>query len=118
MAHYMMDEEDSARNALQRALQLDKDFSGSDECRQCLAVLAINPATADVAARASLEKRISENPDDLVALVRLAAIYQRDGALDKAIQTYEAILKTDPKNVKAMINLARLYAPKEPQKSF
>jgi putative PEP-CTERM system TPR-repeat lipoprotein len=118
MAHYMMDEEDSARNALQRALQLNRDFSGRDECSRCLSMLAIDPATADVAARASLEKRIAEKSDDPVALVRLAAIYQRDEILDKAIETYEAVLKVTPNNVKAMINLAQLYAPKDPQKAF
>jgi tetratricopeptide (TPR) repeat protein len=118
MAYYMMDQEDFARSAMQSALQSSRNFSGRDECRQCLSVLAIDPATADAAARASLEKRIAEKSDDPVALVRLATIYQRDGILDKAIETYEAVLTVTPKNVKAMINLAQLYGPKDPKKAF
>jgi tetratricopeptide (TPR) repeat protein len=118
MAHYMMDEEDAARSALQRAMEPGRDFPGRDECSRCLSVLAIDPATADVAARAGLEKRIAEKSDDPIALIRLAAIYQRDGIVDKATETYEAALKATPQNVKVMISLAQLYTPKDPQKAF
>jgi tetratricopeptide (TPR) repeat protein len=118
MTYYMMDEVEPARAAFQRALQSNREFSGRDECNQCLSVLAVDSKTADTAARAGLEKRIAEKPNDPVALARLASIYQRDGNLDKAIGTYETILKVNPKNVAAMMNFARLYAPKDPQRAF
>lgn len=58
------------------------------------------------------------HPKDPVALMRLAAIYERAGTVDKAVATYEAALKAAPQNVAAMVNLARLYAPNDPQKAF
>jgi tetratricopeptide (TPR) repeat protein len=118
MVYYMMDEEEPARAAFQRALQSSRDFLGRDECNQCLSVLAIDSKTADAGARVNLEKRVSEKPNDPIALTRLASIYQRDGNLDKAIETYETILKANPKNVTATMNLAKLYATKNPQKAF
>jgi tetratricopeptide (TPR) repeat protein len=118
MTYYMMDEEEPARTAFQRALQLNKDFSDRDECRQCLSVLDIDPKTADTATRSSLEKRVVESPNDPVALVRLASIYQREGTLDKATQVYETLLKANSKNIVALTNLALLYAPTDPQKAF
>ena len=75
MVNYMMGNEDAARTAFQRALQITAgpEFSERDECKTCLAILAINPRSADADAMATLEKRIAEKPGDPVALGRLAA---------------------------------------------
>lgn len=110
MTHYMMGEEESARLAFQRALQLNKEFPGSVEAGRCLAVLSVDAKTAGVEARAGLESRLAEKPNDPVALLRLAAIYAREGMFDKAVATYEGITKANPRNVKPLINLAQLYA--------
>jgi len=118
MTCYMMDEEESARAAFQRALQSNRAFSGRDECEQCLSVLAVDSQTTDTAARVSLEKQVVVKPNDPVALARLGSIYQREGILNKAIATYETILKANPKNVIAMTHLAQLYSPKDQQKAF
>ena len=118
MTCYMMGDEANARTALQRALQLNEDSSETNACNQCLAVLAIDAKTAGADTRAWLEKRVAGQPNDSIALMRLAAIYQRDGMADKAIATYEAALQANPQNVAAMVNLARLYAPQDPQKAF
>jgi tetratricopeptide (TPR) repeat protein len=118
MVNYVMGEEEPARVAFQTALQLNKDFPGRDECALCLSLLAIDPKTADAAARTALEKRVSEKPDDQIALPRLAAIYQRDGDVDKAIATYETALKTNSKNAAILMNLAQLYSSKDIQKAF
>jgi tetratricopeptide (TPR) repeat protein len=118
-AYYMMGQEDSARLAFQHALQSGRDFRGKDECNQCLAVLAVDPKTAGADVRANLEKRVATQPDDSIAVIRLAAIYQRDGAVDKAEGAYEAALKINPKNVQALINLSQLYyANKNSQKAL
>jgi tetratricopeptide (TPR) repeat protein len=115
---YMMGQESPAQLALQRALQSGKAFLGHDECNQCLAVLAVDPKIAGADAVARLEKRVAGQPGDSIALIRLAAIYQRDGAVDKAVAAYESALKANPKNVSALINLAQLYvAKKNPQKA-
>jgi len=110
MTHYMMGEEESAGLALQRALQLNKEFPGIEEARQCLALLAIDPRTAGADTRATLEKAVARRPDDPVALARLAAIDERDGATAKAIDAYQAALSASPNNVKALMSLVRLYA--------
>lgn len=116
--YYALDEEASARTAFQRALQSKPDFSRRDECNKYLAVLAIDSKTADAATRTNLESWIAEKPNDLVALTRLAPIYQRAGALDKASATYETILKLSSENLGALTNLAQLCIQKDPQKAF
>ena len=117
-ALYMMGQESAAQLAFQRALQPSKAFRGQDECEQCLAVLAVDPKTAGADAVARLEKRVAGQPLDSIAWIRLAGIYQRDGAVDKAVAAYESVLKTNPKNVPVLINLAQLYSVKKnPQKA-
>lgn len=111
MACYMTGDETGAKIAFQAALQGDKPFSGRDECQSALAILAVNPATADASVRTLLEKRVAEKTDDLAALKRLASIYQREGNSEKTIAANEAILKIDPKNLDVLMSLARLYAP-------
>jgi tetratricopeptide (TPR) repeat protein len=118
MANYMSGNEAAARTALQRALQLNPNFPESGECKTCLAILDLNPQTADAAALAILEKRIAEKSNDLIALGRLAAAYQATGNAGKAISTYEALLKAAPNNLTALLNLAQLYAPKYPAKAY
>ncbi|MDE3067267.1 MAG: tetratricopeptide repeat protein [Verrucomicrobiota bacterium] len=110
MAYYSLDNEAQARSSLERSLQLRPDFPETNECRQCLEILAIDPKTAGAVARGTLDKRLAAQPNDVAALTRLAAIEQRDGDKTGAIKSYEAVLKVNPQNVMAMINLAQLYA--------
>lgn len=51
MTHYMMGEEEPARLALERALQLAKDFPGIAEAKQSLSLLTVDVKTAGAAAR-------------------------------------------------------------------
>jgi tetratricopeptide (TPR) repeat protein len=110
MAHYMLGDEDRARLSLQFAAQSKTDFPGKEMAGRSLAILDINPKTASSDARSMLEKRVAEQPADSVALRRLAAIYARDGSLDKAISNYESALKHSPKNTRVMVELARIYS--------
>lgn len=117
-AYYMLEQEGQAQLAFKRALQSGKDFRGKVECNQCLEVLAVDIKSAGADARANLEKRVASQPDDIIALLRLAAIYQRDGAADKAISAYESALKANPKSIAGLINLAQLYSVgKKPEKA-
>jgi tetratricopeptide (TPR) repeat protein len=118
MVNYVMGKDDAARAAFQSALQINQDFPEQDECKTCLAILNINPQTADAAAIAVLERRVAQKSNDPIALGRLAAIYQRAGNTDKAIASYEAVLQAAPNNVSAMLNLAQLYAPKDAAKAY
>jgi tetratricopeptide (TPR) repeat protein len=119
-ACYMQGKEAAATAAFRQALKLNPSFEGHEECQQCLDLLAINldqPAVSP-AVRATLERRITQSPDDPVALERLAVIYQQAGDNDKAVRTEEAILKANPNNVKIMLDLARLYSLNNLPKAF
>jgi tetratricopeptide (TPR) repeat protein len=110
LTRYMLGEEGPARTALQRAEELNKDITGREEADRCLAILAIDPASAGPEARAMLDKRLAATPDDLVARARLAALDERQGNFDKATEAYQSILAINPDNVRALVNLARLYS--------
>jgi tetratricopeptide (TPR) repeat protein len=109
MARYMLGDEDSARAALQQAAASTQDFADKDEASRRLATLAIDPAKADAKTQADLEKRLNDEPNDPVAAQRLGAIYERSGASDKAVKTYEQALKLDPQNGPLLGRLAHLY---------
>lgn len=118
IAHYMLADEDAARDAFQRALNSNKPFPERSECRTCLDILNVDPKTADASATAMLEKRMTQRPDDPIAFSRLAAIYQRDHQTDKAIALCETALKANPQNANADVLLAQLFAVKDPQRAF
>ena len=109
MTHYMMGEERDARIALQRALQLEKDFLGHEEAARALSVLDLDSKSAGPAAIDRLEKMTVERPDDPVVLARLAAAYSDAGSVDQAIATYQKALEKNPDNVTTTIALIRAY---------
>lgn len=109
MARYMMDDEAPARTALQEAASSTENFSGKEEAARRLAILSMDVGTADAKTKADLEKRLQDDPNDPVVASRLAAIYERDGALNKAAQTYELSLKQNSQNARIMGRLARVY---------
>ena len=118
LANYMAGRETEARAALQRALALKKDFRGNEEAQLYLTLLDIQPATATAGDREKLEQHISQKTDDFIALGKLAEIYQRSGNTDKAIVTYDSLLKSDGKNAAAALNLARLWSGKDNTKAY
>ncbi len=120
MIHYMLGEEEPARVALQTAAQGTKEFPGKEEVARRLALLAIEVKTADPAVVADLEKRLSQEPNDPVVAARLAAMYERDGAFEKAAGTYETVRKLNPQNARILGRLARLYSTRlnDPRKAL
>jgi len=109
MAQYMLGDEGPARLALQKAADASADFPGKDEARQRLALLAINMAAANSTARTELENYLRARPNDPAALVRLAKVQERDGAVDQAVKTYEKIVAEFPQYAPATRQLALLY---------
>ena len=109
MAHYMLGEEEPARLALQKAVDAPSDFPGKDEARQRLALLAIQAGAANSGVRTELENYLRQQPNDPVALVRLAAVQERDGAVDQAVKTYEKVVADNPFHAPATRQLALLY---------
>jgi tetratricopeptide (TPR) repeat protein len=122
MIRYALGQEAPARLALQHALEGDKDFPGKDEARRRLAILAIDPKSSAPAIQSLLEKRVAEDPNDPIALVRLAGLFIRNGAPDKAIKAYQQALTQNPKNAYVLTSLAQLFsapgALNNPQKAM
>jgi len=119
MTHYMLGEEQPARLALQQSLRTGTEFGGVATARSALEVLDIDPLQASADSRSRLEKLVAENKSDSMALLRLAAIDQRDGRSDQAMASLQSVLQINPKNVDALIGLARLYAnKKDPAKAL
>ncbi len=109
MVQYMTGEEAAARLTFQQALQMKVNFQGRADAEQRLAFLNTDVATASPETVARLEERLAAQPADPVAVGRLAGIYERTGAFDKAMQAYEKALKANPKSVTVVIKLAQLY---------
>jgi tetratricopeptide (TPR) repeat protein len=118
LACYMLGDEEDAKAALKQVLDLNKDFPQKDECNQCLAVLAVDTKTAGSDTRTWLEKRVADQPKDSIAAQKLAAIYQKEGAADKAIAIFESAVQANPQNITALVSLAQLYESKNPQKAL
>jgi putative PEP-CTERM system TPR-repeat lipoprotein len=122
MVRYALGQEAPARLALQRGLEGDKDFPEKDAARRRLAILAIDPESSAPATQSLLEKRVAEDPNDPIALVRLAGVFIRNGTPDKAIKAYQQALTQNPKNAYALTSLAQLYsapgALNNPQKAL
>lgn len=57
----------------------------------------------------NLEEQVKQTPDDKVLLNSLAYYYTQAGKVDKASETYQKVVKLDPKNISAHQNLALLY---------
>jgi tetratricopeptide (TPR) repeat protein len=120
MTHYMMDEEDPARVALQRAAVPTQDYIGKDEAKNALAVLEMDPTRAGASVLAGLEKALQEHPNDPVILNRMGALQEQAGDVEKAAATYAAALKKNPDAVHIMSRLARLYSSRlnQPEKAL
>ena len=110
MVRYELGQEEPARVAFENAVKGDKDFPGKDKARRCLAILAIDPKSSNPAAQSQLEKSLAEEPNDSIALVRLAGIFNRNGTPDKALKAYQQALARKPKDAYILASLARLYA--------
>jgi len=119
MAHYMLGEEESARLNLKFALS-KSDFDATNEALRRLKILDLDPKSASAAERSDLEKQIQADPADPVALIRMAAIQERENDFEKAAATYANVIKQSPENARAIIRLAVLDSTKlnQPQKGL
>jgi tetratricopeptide (TPR) repeat protein len=109
MTQYMLGQEEAARTRLRAAVQMSRETPWRAEANEHLEILSINAANADASATAQLEKKLSTRPGDPVVLSRLAAIYERNNAIPKAITATEQLLKATPDRVPARIKLAQMY---------
>ena len=110
MVRYALGQETSSRMALENSLKGEKDFPGKAEARRRLAILALDSRSTDSTTQSRLEKRLAEDPNDSIALVRLATIYEHNGLAEKAAKTCQQALVQNPKNAGALGKLAQLYS--------
>lgn len=108
MAYYMTGQEELARAALKRALDLSQKFPGRDEVQGRLALLDTDANASDPTTLAKLQDRIKQQPDDLIALLRLGGAYERAGAPERARRAYEDARKLSPNSVPVLVRLALL----------
>lgn len=109
LTHYMMGDEPAARSALERSLQNAPTTAWVSTARQALDLLNIPAAQITAAAKPAIDKALADRPDDPVALLRLAALHEREGKVDLAISALEGALKLNAHNVNILLTLARLH---------
>jgi tetratricopeptide (TPR) repeat protein len=112
IARYMMGEEELARQALENALQLNPSFRGNEAAKKSLTLLQFDPAQPGAAQQKIIDAALAERPDDPIALARRAVILEAAGQFDGAIAACEAVLQTNPANVRALLSLIRLHTTK------
>jgi len=110
MTHYMMAQESAARTAFERALQSTMEFQGKDEARRRLALLALDTEGGGADARRELEAQLKLEPQDVLALVRLADVQLKSGELKQAQETLGKALEANPNLPQALVTQGRLKA--------
>ena len=110
MTAYMMGQTDLARVALQKAASAAKDFPGKDESKRRLALLESGTGASPELSISQLEAMTKEQPNDVIAQMRLGEAYEKQGAADKAAAAFEQALKLNPKLASAVTKLAQLNA--------
>jgi tetratricopeptide (TPR) repeat protein len=110
MAAYVMGQTDLAKVALRRAAGSAKDFEGKDESKRRLALLDSGKGASPELSVLQLEAMTKEQPNDVLAQMRLGEAYEKQGESDKAAAAFEQAFKINPKLTAAVTRLAQLYA--------
>ena len=110
MTAYMMGRTDLAKVALKKAAGAAKDFPGKDESKRRLALLESGTGSSPELSISQLEAMTKEQPNDVIAQLRLGEAYEKQGTADKAAAAFEQALKLNPKLIAAATKLAQLNA--------
>jgi tetratricopeptide (TPR) repeat protein len=109
MAHYMMGNTDEARTALRKAVDSPEEFSGKEDARNRLRLLEESSAGGKELSVAELEQIVKNQPDDVVALVRLGERLEKEGAFVRAAEAFRKAFEQNPKLLQPPLKLAQLY---------
>ncbi len=110
MACYMMGQIEAARTALRQAADAQSDFPGKRDLERRLALLEDGSGKLTKPSRDELETILLQQPEDIVARLRLGETYERQGEFAKAAAAYEKAVNVNPRLIPALVKLARLYA--------
>ncbi|MEZ5329473.1 MAG: tetratricopeptide repeat protein [Verrucomicrobiales bacterium] len=108
MAGYLMGNTGTAKTAFEKALSLGTNFDGLDEARKRLALLV--GRGAGKLTLEELAQLVEQNPNDVIAQVRLAEAYRAAGEFDKSRLACEATLKINGDLLGATVLLAELHS--------
>ncbi|MEE9127700.1 MAG: tetratricopeptide repeat protein [Planctomycetota bacterium] len=82
---------------------------GDERAQRAYAWLLIHKMDKPEAAQPVVELLLRKHPQDLDLQMEIAAIHWRRGRLDEAIDAYRRVLRREPKNAAAALNLGDLY---------
>ena len=108
MAHYMMGQSDAARTAFAQAAKSTTDFPEKREMERRQRLL-----TQESKAQLSLDELkalVADEPNDMLAQMRLGQAYDEQHAFSEAAAAYQAVVKLNPQFLPALLKLAELYA--------
>jgi tetratricopeptide (TPR) repeat protein len=105
-----MGDTEGARAALQRAASTASDFPGKEEVQRRLALLGGGAGKSRELSTEELEGMLKQQPNDIIARMRLGEAYEKQRDFAKAAADYEEALKENSKLLPAAIKLARLNA--------
>ncbi|MBW6514907.1 MAG: tetratricopeptide repeat protein [Candidatus Syntrophosphaera sp.] len=94
-----------AKESFRKALTLNPDYSTAN----VRLALMLYDEGSYAEAIPLLEKAFDEAPDNELISRRLATSYQRSGRMQDAIARYEGLIKSDPNNANAYLNVVGLY---------
>jgi tetratricopeptide (TPR) repeat protein len=110
MTAYMMGQADLARAAFKKAASAPKDFPDKDESKRRLVLLESGTTGSQALSVVQLEEMTKQQPNDVIAQMRLGEAYQKQGGADKAAAAFEQAVKVNPKLTAAITKLAQLNA--------
>ncbi len=107
---YMMGQADAARAAFQKAIAAPDEFPSKREAQRRLDFLGQATGNANAPTASQIEEMLKQDPNDVVARLHLAEIYEKQGAFDRAAVAYEAALASNPRLAVVALKLAQLYS--------
>jgi tetratricopeptide (TPR) repeat protein len=97
MAYYMTGQIEAARTALRQAADAQSDFPGKRDAERRLALLGDGSGKLSVPSREELETILQQQPEDIIACLRLGETYEKQGEFSKAAAAYEKAVKVNPR---------------------
>jgi tetratricopeptide (TPR) repeat protein len=119
MGYYSMGQAPEATANLTKSIAFGTNFLGKANAQKSLGLLSAAEKTT-VADIESLQKKVAENPKDVISHLRLAELLANNGKLEEALSAYQGIYATNPAIVAALVGQARLYGGplKSPEKAL
>jgi tetratricopeptide (TPR) repeat protein len=116
-ASYQMGFEQIARDAFNKALKGTNSFSGRSEAEKRAAFLNQSVSPGDTQWLERLQAQLKEDPKDVIARLRLGALYEAAGNIDSARESYEAALKISPNSWEIQQRLAATEVEHDPARA-